>query len=146
MQTAGQRAGKRSGQIFSEINITPLTDIFLVLLIIMMVVAPMMVQNRQDIHPPSVSNGSPVPRGKLTVEVTANGQYYLEGQAVPEDQLPAELQKHAAGATDKNVIIRADNTTRSGAVMRVMDAARDAQFQKVTVAGEALSRDRQQAL
>jgi biopolymer transport protein ExbD len=159
-----QAAGRKGKQLFNEINITPLTDIFLVLLIIMMVVAPMMQPIRQDIKPPSLKNGENVDQNKLTVEITRNGAIYVQGQETPPDRLLTALREQEArlaatgsgatkapsGGTDdasaKNLIIRADKATRSGQVLKIFDAARDAGFSKVTVAGEALSADRQNQL
>ena len=133
-------------QTFSDINITPLTDIFLVLLIIMMVVAPMMQSHRQDIKAPQIANGQSMKQSKLTVEVTKDGQYFVNGTETPAKNLAAAFGKEAANLTEKNVVIRADQQTRSGAVMTVLEAARDAKFVKVTVAGEALSEKRQESL
>ncbi|MBX2859954.1 MAG: biopolymer transporter ExbD [Vampirovibrio sp.] len=157
-------------KIFSEINITPLTDIFLVLLIIMMIVAPMMSQMNQDIKPPTVENGEGVEQGKLTVEVTKDGQFFVEGNEVAATGLLDIMKTHIAenaenaGSTSepvelnekglpsdiddpaKTIVIRADKTARSGAVMKIFEAARDAGFYKVTVAGEALSKSRQDEL
>lgn len=157
MQTATRK------QIFNEINITPLTDIFLVLLIIMMVVAPMMQQVRKDIKPPQLSNGAPVEQNKLMVEITKGGAIYVMGKEVASAQLSSVLKeqedliqaktggnkapaKAGEDPTEKNVIIRADKTTKSGQVLRVFEAARDAGFTKVTVSGESLSDNRQSEL
>jgi biopolymer transport protein ExbD/biopolymer transport protein TolR len=135
--------GRKRSQVFNEINITPLTDIFLVLLIIMMVVAPMIQHMRQDITPPQVESGQPVEQGPLTVEVTQDGTFYVEGKPVTLEDLKTVLVQKADGLKEKNVIIRADKATKSGAVMRIFEAARDAQYEKVTVAGEPLSTQRQ---
>ncbi|HEY9746728.1 MAG TPA: biopolymer transporter ExbD [Oculatellaceae cyanobacterium] len=158
MQTGSRK------QIFNEINITPLTDIFLVLLIIMMVVAPMMQQLRKDIKPPQLNNGAPVEQNKLTVEITKDGAIYVMGKEASKDHLSDVLkeqqellvskgsgrspvsQEAAAEPEEKNLIIRADKTTKSGEVLKVFEAARDAGFTKVTVSGEALSDARQTQL
>lgn len=144
MHAAGGKANRR--QIFSDINITPLTDIFLVLLIIMMVVAPMIQNVRQDIKPPQVNEGSALDQGPITVEVTKDGQFFIENQEVSQDGLKTALVEKSASLKEKNVIIRADRLTRSGAVMKIFEAARDAAYEKVTVAGEPLSKERQSAL
>lgn len=153
-----------SKQVFNEINITPLTDIFLVLLIIMMVVAPMMQQNRKDITPPSLKSGGPVEQNKLTVEVSSGGEIYVQGQQTTPEQLTETLKtqeaqliastggekktaKEDADTPDeKNLIIRADKATKSGQVLKIFEAARDAGFTKVTVAGEPLAESRQNEL
>jgi biopolymer transport protein ExbD len=139
------KTGKRS-TLFDEINITPLTDIFLVLLIIMMVVAPMMQETRADIKPPGITTGKSVSQGILTVEVTAKGEYFVNGSATQEADLTNVLTENKAKATEKNVLIRADKTTKSAAVLKVLEAAKNAQYEKVTVAGQSLSQSRQDAL
>jgi biopolymer transport protein ExbD/biopolymer transport protein TolR len=164
-----QTAGRNNKQVFNEINITPLTDIFLVLLIIMMVVAPMMQQVRKDILPPKIQSGSAVEQNKLTVEIAKDGAIYVQGQPTTTEQLATTLktqedqllaktggQQQAANAPadntdaaqqqEKNLIIRADKETKRGQVLKIFEAARDAGFTKVTVAGEPLTADRQAEL
>ena len=159
-----QAAGRNHKQVFNDINITPLTDIFLVLLIIMMVVAPMMQQVRQDIKPPSLKTGSALEPNKLTVEVTEKGAFYVQGLETKPDDLMATLKEQeallerksttestaetASGETsgDKLLVIRADKATKSGQVLKVFEAARDAGFTTVTVAGEPLTDDRKAQL
>ena len=140
-----QASGKRK-QLFNEINITPLTDIFLVLLIIMMVVAPLIQQQNQSIKPPKIQGGMAMEQGKLIVEVTAEGGIYVDGKAVNEGELVAILKEKAGKMEEKNVVVRADANTKSSAVLKVFNAARDAEYQKVTVAGEPLSDERQSEL
>lgn len=156
-------AGPRRKQIFNEINITPLTDIFLVLLIIMMVVAPMVDKGRPEIKPPTISNGSSIEPNKVIVEISADGKLYVQGQSVqPNESLTSVLKVKQAeldaksgeaatgvegeAAAPKNLIIRADKKTKSGQVIQLFSAARDAGFTKVTVSGESLSEARQSTL
>jgi len=163
-----QVAGRNHKQVFNEINITPLTDIFLVLLIIMMVVAPMMQQVRKDIKPPELAHGSAIEPNKLTVEVAESGTYYVQGKETGPDGLSTALKEQqailetqakdgmktqpaaegaAAGASaEKLLVIRADKSTKSGQVLKVFEAARDAGFTKVTVAGEPLTSERETEL
>ncbi|MBY0450410.1 MAG: biopolymer transporter ExbD [Cyanobacteria bacterium] len=133
-------------QVFNEINITPLTDIFLVLLIIMMVVAPLMQQQNQSIKPPKIQGGMAMEQGKLIVEVTTEGGIYIDGKAVNESELVSILKEKAGKMEEKNVVVRADGKTKSSAVLKVFNAARDAEYQKVTVAGEPLSDERESEL
>jgi biopolymer transport protein ExbD len=141
------KIGKKA--LFTDINITPLTDIFLVLLIIMMVVAPMMQQSNADITPPGLSSGSAIKQGLLTVEVTQKGDYFVDGQPVAEANLTQALTDKKAKDTtakDSTVMIRADKSAKSSATLAILAAAREAQFDKVTVAGQNLSETRQQQL
>ncbi len=156
-------AGGKGKALFNEINITPLTDIFLVLLIIMIVVAPMMQQVRNDIKPPELRAGSPVEQNKVTIEITKAGKLYVQGKEATEATLATVMGEQEAllvdksapksaktdkpmAADEKGLIIRADKATKSGEVLKVFEAARDAGFTKVTVAGEGLSEDRQSKL
>ena len=77
--------------LFTEINITPLTDIFLVLLIIMMVVAPTFQSNDSSITVPEINSGVSIEQKNATVSVTKDGKMYLNGTAVTEDSLASEL-------------------------------------------------------
>ncbi|MEB3205862.1 MAG: biopolymer transporter ExbD [Vampirovibrionales bacterium] len=142
--------------VFDEINITPLTDIFLVLLIIMMVVAPLMQSQRADIQTPDLTAGKPLEPEKMTVEVTAQGAYYVNGLEASKDNLASLLQdwvkKHPATRAEQSassgdarvstaqtssqtLVLRADKQTKSEQIMAVFEAARDAGFKKLTVAG-----------
>lgn len=111
----GSSATSQSARrVINEINITPLTDIFLVLLIIMMVVAPMMRQLRGDITPPDVQAGSPVDQDKITVEVTTSGEYFIDGESVTAQSLPQVLSdKHQAQRDAKNEM-NENRTVQSG--------------------------------
>ncbi len=111
-----------------------------------MVVAPMMQQLRGDIKPPEIASGSSIDPGKVTVEVTQEGDFFVMGEPTAESELTGKLSSYIDQVEEKNVVIRADKTTRSGVVMKILEAARDAEYEKVTVAGESLSTDRQQEL
>ncbi|HOS04362.1 MAG TPA: biopolymer transporter ExbD, partial [Candidatus Hydrogenedentes bacterium] len=102
MANAAQKHGQ---QVFGEINITPLTDIFLVLLIIMMVVAPMMLKARQDIRPPSITGGGTLDQKWLTIEVGADGRCYLDGDEVPVDALRDAFAARLPMLQGKNLVV-----------------------------------------
>ena len=138
--------GGKKGQIFSEINITPLTDIFLVLLIIMMVIAPMFDNTNKDIKVPSLTTGHSIDDNKVTVEITKDGQFYVKGTKISEQNLTDELRKQMQETQQKSLVLRADKTTHSSEVLKVYEAASTAGYEKLTVAGEPLSDSRQQKL
>lgn len=81
----------KKGKMFTEINITPLTDIFLVLLIIMMVVAPTFQSMDNAISVPEINSGIAIEQKNATISITKDGQMYLNGTPVTEDQLTSEL-------------------------------------------------------
>ncbi len=136
MQVSGGKKGKK---FVDEINITPLTDVFLVLLIIMMVVAPMLKTIKTDIHPPDVKGANPLTKVKLLVEITKEGLYFVDSEPVQTFRLAETLQaKSNVPDVEKSLVIRADALTKTRSVMNVMTAAGKAGFKQTTIAIEAL--------
>lgn len=132
--------------IFSEINITPLTDIFLVLLIIMMVVAPTFQSNVGEINIPEINSGLTVEEKAATVSITKEGQFYLNGEPVELENLTQSLVDLKPSLQKPEVLVKADTAAKSRDIMQVMRAAKDAEYEKLTVAGEPLSRKEQKKL
>ena len=141
-----QSSGNR--EAFTEINITPLTDIFLVLLIIMMVIAPMFQQVDNNIILPSINSGSSVDKDLVTVAITNDSKFFVGSEAVEEGKLAEKLAAvlpQEEGA-EKKLIVKADSKTKTKYIMSVMQAAQEAGFEKLTVAGEPLSHKQQREL
>ena len=137
---------KSKGSLFTEINITPLTDIFLVLLIIMMVIAPTFQSIDNNIKVPEINSGIAVEQKNATVSVTKDGSFFVNGTKVQSDQIAAELTKIKDGLEKKEVVVKADKDARSKEIMKVMQAAQAAEYEKLIVAGEPLSKKEQKAL
>jgi len=132
---------------FNEINITPLTDIFLVLLIIMMVVAPSFQSVDNKIEIPEINSGISVEETKATVSITKDGSMYLNDKSViGEEILSEELKKLKPTLKKQEVLVKADTQTKSSEIMKVMRAAQDAEYEKLTVAGEPLTKKEQTKL
>lgn len=132
--------------LFTEINITPLTDIFLVLLIIMMVIAPMFQKIDNNIILPSINSGLSVDEKEVTVAITKDAKFYVNTEPVEEAQLSEKLMSLVNLAKDKKVVVKADGKTKTKYIMSVMKAAQDAGYEKLTVAGEPLSKKQQSDL
>jgi len=132
--------------LFTEINITPLTDIFLVLLIIMMVIAPMFQKVDNNIILPSINSGLSVDEKEITVAITKDAQFYVNSESINESQLTEKLSSLLAQAKDKKVVVKADGKTKTKYIMNVMKAAQEAGYEKLTVAGEPLSKKQQNEL
>ena len=140
------KSGKGKNALFTEINITPLTDIFLVLLIIMMVIAPTFQSIDNNIKVPEINSGLAVEQKNAVVSVTKDGMFYLNGEQIDPDNLTAGLEKIKAGLEKQEVVVRADESTRSKEIMKIMQAAQDAEYDKLIVAGEPLSKKEQKEL
>ena len=136
----------RKKAVFSEINITPLTDIFLVLLIIMMVVAPTFQSNAGDINIPEINSGLTVEEKAATVSITKDGLYYLNGTPIELADLTQSLVDLKPQLQKAEVLVKADTAAKSRYITDVMRAAKEADYEKLTVAGEPLSRKEQRDL
>ncbi len=133
-------------KMFSEINITPLTDIFLVLLIIMMVIAPSFKSVDNSISMPKISTGVSIEQKNATVSITKDGTFYVNEDRVSVDNLENSLMALIDNLESKEVIVKADETTKSSEIMKVMKAAQNAGFEKLVVAGEPLNAQQQKDL
>ena len=131
---------------FNEINITPLTDIFLVLLIIMMVIAPTFQSMDDSITIPEINSGVSIEQKNATISITKTGLMYLNGKEINPDSLVSELTVLKDTLEKPEVVVKADESVKSSEILRVMDAAQDAEFKKLIVAGEPLSKKEQKSL
>ena len=138
------KSGKKA--LFTEINITPLTDIFLVLLIIMMVVAPTFQSVDNNITVPEINSGTAIEQGKVTVSVTKNGDIYVETKKVSLASLASELEAVKGDNENPEVVVKADEKVKSSIIMQIMDSAQDARYKKLIMAGEPLNKKDQKKL
>lgn len=120
--------------MFNEINITPLTDIFLVLLIIMMVIAPLLDQQGISLAVPENVEASKLEKEPqiLTVQVTKNNKYYINNEEVSEDILGTVLAQEMKNYPD-GLLIEADGDSTHSAVVTLMDKARYAGVKAISL-------------
>lgn len=140
----GMKNSKGKDALFTEINITPLTDIFLVLLIIMMVVAPTFQSNDTSIKMPEINSGISVEQQNVTVSVTKEGNMFLNGNPINEDNLVNELIALKDSVEKPEIVVKADEKVKSSKIMEIMNAAQDAEYKKLIVAGEPLSKEQKE--
>jgi len=119
--------GGQQGAVKSDINVTPLVDVMLVLLIIMMLVAPML-QKGVDVKLPSAANTTDKPdtQGQTVVGIQANKQIYLNSVQVRSGDLGTRVADIMANQTEKVVLIKADEDVDYATVMETMDNLRSA--------------------
>ena len=140
------KTNKGKQALFTEINITPLTDIFLVLLIIMMVVAPTFQSMDNAISVPEINSGIAIEQNKVEVAITKEGLMYFNGKQIEDTQLVYELLAIRAMLEEPELVVKADSKVKSSEIMKVMNAAQDAEYKKLIVAGEPLSKKEQKEL
>ncbi len=120
---------------FNEINITPLTDIFLVLLIIMMVIAPMLDQQGLNLAVPEVVNAEQVLKDPkiMNVVVTEDNKFLFNGEQIEADNLEQFFSEHSKDYPD-GLLIQADDDSEHGAIVKVMDSARNVGITSISIA------------
>ena len=127
-----------SGKIKSDINVTPLVDVVLVLLIIFMVVTPML-QRGKDVKLPVATkqkDQGPEPPDPLIVSVTPDKRIWLEKDPVTDDQLKQALAGKLAAEPWKPILVKGDQTLTFGDVRRVLKDAQDAKAKSVKLGVE----------
>ena len=137
---------KKKEKLFTEINITPLTDIFLVLLIIMMVVAPSFQSMDNAVDVPEINNGVNIEDTKVTVSVLQDGSMYVNGEPTKTSALTDKLLAAKTDPEKAEVVVKADKNIKSAKIMTIMNAAQDAEYKKLVVAGEPLNKKEQQEI
>ena len=117
--------GGAKGGVKADINVTPLVDVMLVLLIIMMLIAPMLEQG-VSMKLPTASNAVDKPQSaeQTIVAIGANKAMYVNAKQVPEQELGNKVKELLDTKNEKVVIIKADQDVEYGAVMSAMDQLR----------------------
>jgi biopolymer transport protein TolR len=138
---AGRRRGRRRGgkAIMAEINVTPMVDVMLVLLIIFMVSAPLLTVGVPIDLPQTKAKSLDQDREPLTLTVNPQGQVFLQNSEIPVDQLVDKLKAitDARGGADERIYVRGDKTVVYGTVMQVMGRLSAAGFKRVALVTES---------
>lgn len=121
------------GSIVAEINVTPLTDIFLVLLIIFMVTSTAMMQQGTPVNLPRAGSGGSEPSGVL-VTATADQRLEVNGERVGLDGLRQALQAAMAKTGDSTVILQGDRSVVLERAVLIMTVAKEAGATKISIA------------
>jgi biopolymer transport protein ExbD len=127
--------GRRSGAMIGEINVTPLVDVVLVLLLVFMVTAPMMSRG-VDVSLPVANLPNNQPEDRITVTVTAEGRIMIGDRPVNIVLLEDQIRGLMAGRTAHVVYLRADESLRYGKVIEVMDKLKHGGVEQVGFAYE----------
>ena len=120
-------------KVFSDINITPLTDIFLVLLIIMMVIAPMLDQQGLSLTVPENIESTEIKEHKtVNVMIDDEDKFFINDTEVSADKLEEVIREQAV-ANPEGVVIQTSDETTNGAMVKVMDSARNVGVTAISV-------------
>ncbi len=125
---------RQKKQVFSDINITPLTDIFLVLLIIMMVIAPLLDQQSLSLTVPEHVETQDIEEHKTgNVFIDDEDKFFINDEEISADKLE-ETIKELAKTNPEGVVIQTSEETTNGAMVKVMDSARNVGVTSISVA------------
>jgi biopolymer transport protein TolR len=124
--------GGAKGGVKSDINVTPLCDVMLVLLIIMMIVAPLL-QQGISVSLPKANNTTDKPetQGQTVIAISKDKAMYLNAKPVTEGELTTKVNEILENQKEKVVLIKADQEVEYGAVMAAMDQLRQAGIEDI---------------
>ncbi len=129
----------QGGGVFSDINITPLTDIFLVLLIIFMVTTAVTIESAAHVDLPKAEAAAPTDKPKgIIVTYTAEHQIYVNDKIVTEPELVPTLHTALQTSTDKIVVFQGDPKVILGDMVRILDLAKSAGAEAIAIAVSSL--------
>ena len=124
-------ASSRDSTTISQINVTPLVDVMLVLLVIFMVTAPIIQQGVQVNLPQAKAAAIPGTDELLVVSIAKNGKIYLNDNVMSLDELGAKMRAIRINLADKQVYVRADQDVRYGLVMQTIAELKQAGIDRV---------------
>jgi biopolymer transport protein TolR len=132
-----RRPAQRS-RVMSEINITPLTDVMMVLLVIFMVTTPLIMKASIDINLPKAHVKQDAVVEQVRIMLTQDGQIYVDQNIVTFETLESYLQNIFKGSSEAAVTVAADKRVPYGDAVKVLDVARQAGAKKLVLAAEPL--------
>ncbi len=132
MAMGGQRQGRGRRPLVADINVTPLVDVMLVLLIIFMVTAPMMTQGLDVELPETTGKALPQKEEPIVISIAASGAIQVDRVSVDLRLLAQELARLAEGGGSRRpVFLKADKKVAYGVVAQVMAAVKEAGFDEL---------------
>lgn len=122
-----------SDEAISEINVVPLVDIILVVLIIFMVTAPMFMKPTINVNLPKAASGDKTSPSKLNIALTADGKINLNGSFVAETDVQAKATEEVTKNPEVQAIISADKDVPHGKVVGLLDIVKSAGVKKFAI-------------
>jgi biopolymer transport protein TolR len=137
LDTGGGGDGRRIGTSLAEINIIPLVDVVLVLLLIFMLTAPMMYRGI-DVNLPKAAARPTAVEERMILTVTKDRAIFLNDKPVPLTTLDTQLRDAFKGRTDRTLYLKADAGLAYGAVIETMDRVRRAGIERLGMVTEPI--------
>jgi biopolymer transport protein ExbD len=128
-----QGSGQEEMPTISEINVTPFVDVVLVLLVIFMVTAPMLVREQMNVNLPKASSGEKTAAKSVSIVIDKAGTVLLMEKPVAMESLGEEIKKLLAESPEAQAVISADEESRHGDVVKVMDILKGAGLSRFAI-------------
>lgn len=130
------KINNQNERMMAEINITPLTDVMLVLLVIFMVTTPLIMTESFKIKLPRAVTSDAEPGKGAIVAVSSTGVINLNGRAVALADLSGELKRGFEAGGDKTVVVKADGEARHSLIVKILDTAKLSGAERLSIATE----------
>ena len=117
----------------SDINVTPFVDVVLVLLVIFMVTAPMLVREQMAVNLPKAQSGEKSASESLSISISKEGTIQIAGKAIMIDQIVDEIKLQLQKTPNAQAVISADQETKHGDVVRVIDEIKRAGLNRFAI-------------
>ncbi|WAC28930.1 protein TolR [Ancylobacter sp. SL191] len=134
--TSRRSRRRGGGAVMSEINVTPMVDVMLVLLIIFMVAAPMLTVGVPLDLPQTQAQAVSQDHQPLVISINSKGQVFLQETEIQVSELVPKLMAIAKAGYDERIFVRGDKSVDYGAVMQVMGRLSGAGFKRVALVSE----------
>jgi biopolymer transport protein ExbD len=128
------RRHRRVTEDDSEINLTPMLDVTFIMLIFFIVTSSFVKEAGIDVNKPAAATAETKERGNILVAITDSGQIWIDKRPVDVRAVRANIERLHAENPQGSVVIQADENSKNGLLVKVMDAAREAGVSNVSIA------------
>jgi biopolymer transport protein ExbD len=132
------RRQRRASAEEAEVDLTPMLDVVFIMLIFFIVTASFVKESGIDVNRPDAATATLKPRGNILVAITPSGQIWMDKRQVDVRSLRANLERLHAENPQGAVIIQADEESKNGLLVAVMDAAKLAKIENISIAAEVI--------
>ncbi len=132
------RRQRRASAEEAEVDLTPMLDVVFIMLIFFIVTASFVKESGIDVNRPDAATAVVKPRGNILVAITPSGQIWIDKRQVDVRALRANLERLHAENPQGAVVIQADTDSKNGLLVAVMDAAKLAKIENISIAAEII--------
>ncbi len=132
------RRQSRASAEEAEVDLTPMLDVVFIMLIFFIVTASFVKESGIDVNRPDAATAVVKPRGNILVAITPTGQIWIDKRQVDVRSIRANLERLHAENPQGAVVIQADTDSKNGLLVAVMDAAKLAKIENISIAAEII--------